>query len=580
MSGPRSAGAPLPAASAPPKARAAGAAPPGLPALAQGIFLGGLLGAFLVAPPLLVLKEAFFPGGGFSVSLFRSMAGNPVLVRSLWNSLLIGLAATAVATALALPFAALLGRYRFPGRRLLQAGVMLPLLLPPFAGALAVKQFLGRYGSLNLLLQEWGLTDGPVDFLGAGMAGVILLEGLHLFPILYFSLVHHFASLNGDSEDAALCFGGRKPAYYRRILLPEIRPGLFAGMALVFVWAFTDLGTPLLMEFRLVLPYQAFSLVTDLNQNPMGYALTAVMGAVGLGGYWFSQWLGRGQAPSHAKVYRPAPEKVLAGPGAWLTTAILSGVLLAASLPLVFLVLLAFAEGWFLSIAPESLTGAHFAGLMEHRITRGSIQTSLLLSSLACLVDLVLGYWLARIVVAAPGWRARLIETLAMAPLALPGIILAFGYVALFSGMPLDPAGNPLFLLVMAYAMRRLPFAFRSVLTGYRSLPAQIDEAAQTLGQGFWGRLWNIHLPLLTPYLLASGMLVFAFSMLEVSDSLVLAMKELYYPITKAIYFLASRAGDGYNLAAALAVIGMAALAAAILAANRLMGRRFGEMFR
>jgi iron(III) transport system permease protein len=562
------------------KTGAAGSSPPGLPAFAQGIVLSILLGAFLVAPTLLVLKEAFFPGGAFSLSLFRSMAGNPVLMRSLWNSLIIGLAATAVATALALPFAAVLGRYRIPGRRLLQAGVILPLLLPPFAGALAVKQFLGRYGSLNLLLQEWGLSDGPVDFLGAGMAGVILLEGLHLFPILYFSLVNHFAALNGDSEDAALCFGGRKAAYYRRILLPEIRPGLFAGMALVFVWAFTDLGTPLLMEFRLVLPYQAFSLVTNLHHNPMGYALTAVMGAVGLGGYWFSQWLGRGQARAHAKVFRPAPERAMAGPRGWLTAGTLAGILLAASLPLVFVALLAFAEGWFLSIAPESFTAAHFGSLAEHRITRGSIQTSLLLSSLACLVDLVLGYWLARIVIASTGFRAKLIETLAMAPLALPGIILAFGYVALFSGTPLDPAGNPLFLLVMAYAMRRLPFAFRSVLTGYRSLPAQIDEAAQTLGQGFWGRLWDIHLPLLTPYLLASGLLVFAFSMLEVSDSLVLAMKELYYPITKAIYFLASRAGDGYNLAAALAVIGMGVLAIAILAANRLMGRRFGEMFR
>jgi len=167
-----------------------------------------------------------------------------------------------------------------------------------------------------------------------------------------------------------------------------------------------------------------------------------------------------------------------------------------------------------------------------------------------------------------------------MAPLALPGIILAYGYVSLFAGTRLDPAGNPLFLLVMAYAMRRLPFAFRSVLTGYRTMPAQVDEAAQTLGQGFWGRVRDIHLPLLTPYFLASGLLVFAFSMLEVSDSLILAMREFYYPITKALYFLTTRAGDGNNLAAALATVGMAILAAAILAANRLLGKRFGDMFR
>jgi iron(III) transport system permease protein len=204
----------------------------------------------------------------------------------------------------------------------------------------------------------------------------------------------------------------------------------------------------------------------------------------------------------------------------------------------------------------------------------------LFLSSLAALADLILGWWLARMVLTERRAWARAWETLAMAPLALPGIILAFGYVAWFAGTRLDPAGNPLPLLAMAYAMRRLPFAFRSALTGYRSMPDRIDEAAQTLGQGFWGRVRDIHLPLLTPHLLAAGLLVFAFSMLEVSDSLVLAMKEFFYPITKAMYFLASRAGDGLNLAAALAVVGMAILAVAVAVANKLLGKGFGEMFR
>ena len=550
----------------------------------QRLFLIALFGVFLIAPAGFILAEAFFPGGRFSLGLFAAMAVNPVLIRALLNSLIIASGATFLSVCLALPFAALLGRYRLPGRDLLKAGVMIPLLLPPFAGAIAVRQLLGRYGSLNILLQNLGWLHHPVDWLGGGMPGVILLEGLHLFPILYFSLINHFSALNGDSEEAALCFGGKTFRYYRKILLPEISPGLFAGMALVFVWSFTDLGTPLLMEYRAVIPYQAFSLVTDLNKNPMGYALTTVMGLVGLGGYWVSQTLSRGQSRYQGKGMRVAAEKRpgrLSGP---VASGLLGGILCLAFLPATAIVLLAFARGWFLSILPDGYTTAYFTQLFRHRITRGSIQTSLFLSSLAVLADLFLGWWLARLVLRAQdgrgkGW-ARLWEILAMTPLALPGIILAFGYVALFAGTRLDPAGNPLFLLVMAYAMRRLPFAFRSILTGYRSLPAQIDEAAQTLGQGFWGRVWNIHLPLLTPYFLASGLLVFAFSMLEVSDSLILAMREFYYPITKAMYFLTTRAGDGNNLAAALAVVGMLILAGAIGVANRLLGNRFGEMFK
>jgi iron(III) transport system permease protein len=545
----------------------------------QRAALGALLGAFLIVPSAHILSEAFHPGGRFGFDLFIALFRNPVLMQCLRNSLLIALGATALAVCLALPFAAVLGRWRVPGRSALKAGVMIPLLLPPFAGAIAIRQVLGRYGSLNLLLQKIGWIQGPVDWLGGGLGGVILLEGLHLFPILYFSLAPHFAALNGDSEEAALCFGGKGWRYYRKVLFPEIRPGLLGGMALVFVWAFTDLGTPLLMEYRQVIPYQAFSLVTDLDRNPMGFALAALMGAVGLGGYWVSQALSRGQARS-GKGFRPAPEKTPRPAAAWTTSLFLGAVLALAAVPSLAVCSQAFARDWFLSIAPAGYTLETFGNLLRHRITRGSIQTSLFLSSLAVLADLALGWWLARMVLIERRAWARLWETLAMLPLALPGIILAFGYVSLFAGTRLDPAGNPLFLLVMAYAMRRLPFAFRSALTGYRNMPDRIDEAAQTLGQGFWGRVRDIHLPLLNPYLLAAGLLVFAFSMLEVSDSLILAMKEFYYPITKAMYFLASRAGDGLNLAAALAVVGMAILAAAVAVATRLLGKGFGEMFR
>ncbi|MEO7958322.1 MAG: hypothetical protein ABIW76_16685, partial [Fibrobacteria bacterium] len=152
---------------------------------AQRLILGTVLGTFLVAPAVLILAEAFFPGGRFGFSLFQSMAANPVLRHALFNSVIIALGATVLSAGLAIPFAALLGRYRLPFREALKAGVMIPLLLPPFAGAIAVRQLLGRYGSLNILLERIGWIDAPIDWLGSGMPGIILLEGLHLFPILY-----------------------------------------------------------------------------------------------------------------------------------------------------------------------------------------------------------------------------------------------------------------------------------------------------------------------------------------------------------------------------------------------------------
>ncbi len=546
----------------------------------QTILLLGWFGLFLIAPCGLMLIQAFRPGGHFSLSLFQSFVHNPVLVKSLVNSVLIALGATAMASFLALPFANWLGRKKLPAGNFFRQTVMLPLLLPPFAGALALRQILGRYGTLNLLLKHAHVLSAPVDWLGGGMGGIIFLEGLHLFPILYFTLLPHFSNLNGDSRDAAMSFGGRNLAYYRKVLLPEISPGFFAGLALVFVWSFTDLGTPLIMEFRQVLPYQAFTMVTDLDKNPMGFALALMMTSVGLSGYWISQALGRRQVGASGKTFRPEGMASLPPFTRNLAITLMAAVLLLASIPIVGLALLAVSKSWFLTALPSAYTFDHFGQLFHHRITRGSLQTSLFLSGLTVLVDLFLGWWLARRVLTGNKWESRILESLAMAPLAIPGIILAFGYVSFFSGTRFDPSGNPLFVLVAAYSMRRLPFTFRSMLTGYRSLPPGIDEAAQTLGQGYWGRLIHIQLPLLTPYILASGLLVFAFSMLEVSDSLILAMREFYYPVTKAMFFLTSRAGDGLNLAAALGMVGMIILALAMWAANRLLGKKFGEMFR
>jgi iron(III) transport system permease protein len=134
-----------------------------------------------------------------------------------------------------------------------------------------------------------------------------------------------------------------------------------------------------------------------------------------------------------------------------------------------------------------------------------------------------------------------------------------------------NPARDPTPLLVIAYAMRRLPFVLRSAEAGLLQMSTSVEDAAQSLGAGPSRVLWRVTLPIVLPHLLAGGLFAFALSMLEVSDSLILAQQQAHFPITKAIYELSQLIGEGRMLAAALGAWSMLLLATTVWVARRLV---------
>ena len=162
--------------------------------------------------------------------------------------------------------------------------------------------------------------------------------------------------------------------------------------------------------------------------------------------------------------------------------------------------------------------------------------------------------------------------------------MLAFGYLSMTQeGRPLaflNPLKNPLPLLVIAYAVRRLPYMVRSAAAGFQQTSVTLEEAAQNLGATPWRALLKVTLPLIAANLLAGGLLTFSFAMLEVSDSLILAQQQQAYPITKAIYELFNLLGTGRAVASALGVWAMGVLGVTILGASLLLGKKMGALFR
>ena len=141
-------------------------------------------------------------------------------------------------------------------------------------------------------------------------------------------------------------------------------------------------------------------------------------------------------------------------------------------------------------------------------------------------------------------------------------------------------APNPLMFLVVAYAVRRLPYIVRAASAGLEQTSGSLEEAALNLGAHQLTAIRRVVVPLIMANLIAGSILVFAFSMLEVSDSLILAQKADHYPITKAIYTFAERLGDGHSIASAMGVWGMALLTVTLVGASLLLGKKLGAIFR
>jgi iron(III) transport system permease protein len=386
-------------------------------------------------------------------------------------------------------------------------------------------------------------------------------------------------------EEAAASLGCPPWRRLWRVTLPMAMPGIFAGGTIVFIWAFTELGVPLVFDFERVTAVQIFRSLNDLSGNPFPYALVVVMLAFSTLAYVLGRALfGRSSASGGGRATM-ARETLPLGPlTGWMGTGFFGLVTFLAVLPHLGVIFLSLSKDWYGTVLPESLTLTHYQAALGHELTLSSITNSLKYSGLALIVALVLGTGVAYVCVRVRPWGWQLLDLMAMLPLAVPGLVVAFGYLAMTRpGQPFDwliLGEDPLLLLVTAYAVRRLPYVVRAASAGFQQVSPVLEEAAQNLGASPPRALWRVSLPLLAPNLAAGGLLAFAFAMLEVSDSMILAQQAAHFPITKAIYSLTLSLGSGPQTAAALGVWAMVFLGVTLAGAGVMLGKKLGTLFR
>ena len=250
-----------------------GASPAQLAAFA-GIIL--FLLAFLVVPLLRVIMVAFTgPDGGLSLVHFSDFLATALLREAFWNSIYVAAMTVVLASLIAVPLATIISRFRFRGAALIHTLGIVPLVMPPFVGAVAMQLIYGRNGSVNLLLAE--CCGFRIPFM-EGLNGVIFVEALHYFPFILLNLSAALANIDSAMEEAAQNLGARGFTLFSRIVFPLALPGYVAGAALVFVKVFDDLATPLLLNVSNMLAPQAYLKITTVGvADPMGYVISVIM---------------------------------------------------------------------------------------------------------------------------------------------------------------------------------------------------------------------------------------------------------------------------------------------------------------
>ena len=545
---------------------------PGIAAVALAI--AAFLLAFLVVPVATVVYTAFSNAdGGFTLAHFGAFAGISLMRESFANSLYVAGMTVLFASVLAVPLAYLTVRFQFRGAAIIHTLGVLPLIMPAFVGAAAMQLLFGRSGSLNLILNDlFGFTVPLME----GLNGVIFVETLHYFPFVLLNLAASLASIDTSMEEAGQNLGSSGFRLFRKVVFPLALPGYVAGASLVFIKVFDDLGTPLVLNVTNMLAPQAYLRVTSIGlEDPIGYVICVILvvfSIAAMGGSW---WLvKRRDFAIQSRGGVAAPRRRLTRWQAALAYGWIGVVLLLVLSPHVGLLLLSLSRVWSFTVFPEQFTLAHFATVFADS-TR-MIYNTFLYCGLAALLDVVLGTAIAYLVLRTRLPGRQLLDHMVTVALAMPGLVLGIGYLRTFRGVEL-PFVGPLtaswLIFVLAYAVRRLPYALRSCMAALSQVHVSLEEAAENMGAGRWRTITRVVVPLMTGGILAGFVISFVTAAGEISETILLTSRESLAPMSYGIYlYMQSIAGRGPG--AALGVIAVVLIGLGTWFSHRIVAAR------
>ncbi len=476
------------------------------------------LGLFFLYPVLKVFVSSVVDPDGtrFTLSNYTDVLGSGFFLQGLTNSLLIAALASFFAILVGVPFAFCVARLPIAGKPVLLALAALPLVLPSFVSAYALVLMFGRAGIVTGFLRGIGIPFESIY----GLKGIVLTYTLTLYPYVVLPTVAAFKSVDVSVEEAAQNLGASRGRMLRTVTLPLVLPSILAGGLLVFIEGLENFGVPfVLAEDRPILAIEAYKMfVGETATNPSS---AGVLGMLLIVCTVVALLIQRGLLAQrrYATGARGATPLLAVTPRVRRLAAIYCwGVIAAALVPFAAVVLISFLK-FSGPVLHYQFSFGNFVQLFE-RSYRPLGNTLLLATLAACLATAVgvpIGYVLVR-------YRSRLtavLDIIATSPFAVAGTVLGIGMVLAFSSGWLILTGTAL-IMVLAYSVRKLPFAVRSASAIVHQIDPSLEEASINLGVPPLRTFLRIMVPLMMGGIVGAFVLTFVTIASELSSTVVL----------------------------------------------------------
>lgn len=489
------------------------------------IILWAIIVVFVIYPLSFLIIESLKIAGtqryGFQnyIDFFK----DPYYLKTFGNTLLLAVLVLMTTTLFGLPLAYILARYRLKGKVLFTALILLPIVLPAYAGAFALIVLFGKMGTINLLLLDWGLISKPINFV-FGLHGLVFIQALHLLPFIVLSLSAGFTDIDPSLEEAAEVEGAGGFKRFLTVTLPLCSPNYLAGAVIVFLWPFTDWLTPLIFGVQDILPSTAYINIayhfTDMHRKYMGIVSVVISSLICVGIFLVSKtWVERKKYTALSK--GTTLEGRIIEPGLFIKTTSYFYMFLIAILVLLIPVVLglsAFSRRWVLQPFPTYWTLDNFKLIFLE--TPILLKNSFLFSIIALIFGIAFGLPAAYLITRTKVPGKDSLDFIITLMLAFPGIAVGVSYlIAFWEGIPL---ATHWIIMPLSLFVRRLPYFLRMAHASYLQLDVSLEEASEVSGAGKLRTFFNISLPLLLKGIFVGLVMFFIMAFQEISTAIFL----------------------------------------------------------
>lgn len=511
------------------------------------IFILCLYGLFLIYPLFKLLYNAFFAGGEFTLEYFQSFFSQKYYVKSIFNSLKVSICATALSLTIGVPLAYFYQMYEIKGKTILQVLIILCSMSAPFIGAYSWIMLLGRSGVITKFIESIIPIRMPNIY---GFNGILLVLSLQLYPLVFLYVSGALKNIDNSLLEAAENMGCSGFKRFFKIVIPLCMPTIIAAALMVFMRAFADFGTPLLIgegyQTFPVIIYNSYFAETGGDHN-FGAAISVIAIVITAIIFLIQKYI-NGKFTFTMNALHPIERKEIHGIHYVLVNIYSWFVVAIAFLPQIYVIYTSFLKtSGKIFLKGFSLDSYRYA--FTH-LTK-AIPNTFIIGGLALIVVIVLAILIAYLVVRRNNLMNKVIDTVSMVPYIIPGSVVGIALVMAFNKKPLVLTGT-MIIMIVALVIRRIPYTIRSSTATLQQISMSIEEAAISLGSSKLKAFFRITVPMMANGILSGAIMSWVTIITELSTAIILYNLNTI-TLTLATYTYVSR--GNYGIAAAYATI-------------------------